>query len=99
MRCNKCGTVYEGQIRKGRVTKCPNCEAIRLQGNVESRLLTVERLLAKRNLVFAFAPEEFIGFKVKGYPVYEGDTERSLTERLGLVPIYNSGNYKFRLRF
>lgn len=38
-------------------------------------------------------------FKSKGYPVYEGDTERSLTERLGLVPIYNSGNYKFRLRF
>lgn len=38
-------------------------------------------------------------FKSKGYPVYEGDTECSLTERLGLVPIYNSGNYKFRLRF
>lgn len=32
-------------------------------------------------------------------PVHSTDTESTLTHRLGLVPVYNSGNFKYILRF
>lgn len=37
-------------------------------------------------------------YKQQGLAVREGDTERTLCERLGLLPIYNAGNFKFELR-
>lgn len=36
-------------------------------------------------------------FKSKGLQIEEGSTEQTLCERLGLVPVYNSGNFKYVL--